>query len=59
MNLKNLKNLYNFINSLNKNKINFCKEINLFHNNHSGTFRKKYVEVQNVKILVKVQPREL
>ena len=59
MNLKNLKNLYNFINTLKKNKINFYIENNLFHNNHSGTFHKKYVEVQNIKILVKVQPRVL
>ena len=33
-------------------KINkFC---NIFHNNHSVTFRNKYVEVQNVKIEMNV-----
>ena len=50
--LKKIINFYNFINSFNKNKSNFSKKNNLFHNNHSGTFRNKYVEVQNVKILV-------
>ena len=31
--------------------INFC---NIFYNNHSGKFRNKYVEVQNVKIEMNV-----
>ena len=50
--LKKIINCYNFINSFNKNKSNFSKKNNIFHNFHSGTFRNKYVEVQNVKILV-------
>ena len=52
--LKNEINFYNFINSFNKNKSNFSKKNNIFHNFHSGTFRNKYVEVQNVKIEVNV-----
>ena len=52
--LKNEINFYNFKNGSIKNKSNFSKKNNLFHNNHSGTFRNKYVEVQNVKILVNV-----
>ena len=52
--LKKIINFYNFINSFNKNKSNFSKKNNIFHNFHSGTFRNKYVEVQNVKILVNV-----
>ena len=37
-----------------KNKSNFSKKNNIFHNFHSGTFRNKYVEVQNVKIEMNV-----
>ena len=49
-----LKILVKLINFVIKNKSNFSKKNNLFHNNHSGTFRNKYVEVQNVKIEMNV-----
>ena len=52
--LKNEINFYNFKNDSIKNKSNFNKKNNIFHNFHSGTFRNKYVEVQNVKIEVNV-----